>query len=67
MKDHILIKYSERKQEKNKGGIPDGAIFNIIQGFWEKNGMPLIKNKEFINLQVTKKCDMETGEDQKGE
>lgn len=65
---HILLKnsfvYKKRKQLED----PKGYAFNQNMGAWihEINSSLLIMSKEFTAL-ATKKEDIETGEDQKGE
>lgn len=42
--------------------------YNPEKGYWMTNQTPLVLSEEYRNGgQNTKKCDQETGEDQKGE
>lgn len=65
---HILFKkyfvYRKRKEIK----APEGFIYDKLLGAWidEKNNSPLVLHKDFP-LNGTKKQDVETGEDQKGQ
>ena len=44
-----------------------GYLFNDIKGFWvTKEGIPCMEDGNF-SKPTSKKCDVETGEDQKGE
>lgn len=68
MSGHILIAMASKKFNKEKPDMPLDTNYNIVRGFWEdKYHQPLIGNKTFRDKRTTKKCDIETGEDQKGE
>ncbi len=68
MPTHILISTANRKVNKEKPDMPPETHYNIICGYWEdKNHHPLVNNKVFRDKRTTKKNDIETGEDQKGE
>ena len=64
---HILIKYATRKPYQEIPDMPGDAVYNPSYGCWMLHGMPLVKSPVFQDRPVTKKCDQETGEDQKGE
>ena len=36
MEEHILITYAKRKKNKEVRELPEGAVFDHIQGFWKK-------------------------------
>ena len=68
MTEHILITYAVRKPFGNTCVVPPGAEYDATKGYWVKSGIPLVKSQEFGEAGwVTKKHDIETGEDQKGE
>lgn len=68
MNNHILIKHAKRKPFSSAPQMPDGATFDSKKGYWiAKNSAPLVSPNSSYGEQVTKKCDQETGEDQKGE
>lgn len=47
--------------------MPEGAVYNKAKGYWIRNGEPLVSYNSEYGTRATKKCDVETGEDQKGE
>ena len=47
--------------------MPDGSIYDRKKGYWIKDGEKLVTQDSNYGQRVTKKCDQETGEDQKGE
>ncbi|HEC0560584.1 TPA: hypothetical protein R1R74_005538, partial [Klebsiella pneumoniae] len=51
----------------NKPEMPEGAVYNKAKGYWIRNGEPLVSYNSEYGTRATKKCDVETGEDQKGE
>ena len=67
MPTHPLIRLATRKPYKESPDMPAGAIYDRMSGYWVYNGKPLVDADEFVAKAVTKKCDQETGEDQKGE
>lgn len=64
---HPLLTYSTVKPYREVPNLPDCAIYDKARGVWLRSGKPLVDTDEFRNASVTKKCDQETGEDQKGE
>lgn len=64
MKQHVLITYATRRPYRQVPVIPDGAHYDHAKGYWLKDNKPLVVS---TGAPVTKKCDHETGEDQKGE
>lgn len=67
MSEHILVQHAKRKKFMEKPDIPEGAVFDHVQGFWKERENPLVDISEFREQGMTKKCDLETGEDLKGE
>ena len=68
MTEHVLMTYAVRKPYGRTGAVPDGAEYDATKGYWVKSGIPLVKSQEFTEAGwFTKKHDIETGEDQKGE
>lgn len=67
MAKHILLEYSTRRKHAEVPDLPDDAIYDHSAGFWIQRGRPLVETAEFQNNRASKKCDLETGEDQKGE
>lgn len=68
MKRHLLLEKAYIYPLPTKQSSPDGCTFNDNKGYWvyDKTSQPLVTLKEHPKLE-TKKCDVETGEDQKGE
>ncbi len=66
MTQHLLVSLSTRKPYKEAPQMPKGSTYDNTLGMWLYNNSPLIEDSQF-ETQSTKKCDMETGEDQKGE
>ncbi|MCB5196918.1 hypothetical protein [Deefgea salmonis] len=67
MQEHLLIRLAKRKPYHQTPEMPEGSFFNNTRGLWIKNNNPLIQHSSEFGVQATKKCDLETGEDQKGE
>ena len=68
MKDHLLLEKAYIYPLPKEPSPPSGCTFNQNKGYWVFNetGQPLVTVKDHPGL-VTKKCDIETGEDRKGE
>lgn len=68
MKQHILLKNAFYYEKRDKIELPDNYTFDDNKGYWIDNVnneiMMLSKNAK---KPQTKKADLETGEDQKGE
>lgn len=62
MADHLLLQRASRRPHFDAPALPAGASYDAVSGCWaaDENGDPL----EFA---TTKKQDMETGEDMKGQ
>lgn len=67
MKHLFLEKIFKYNVNKRKKGELKGYVYNSKLGYWvDKLMNPCINDVNFIKPQ-TKKCDIETGEDKKGE
>lgn len=67
MSNHILITYAKRKPYFKSPDLASDVIFDSEKGYWLHNGTPLVTPGSKYSSEVSKKCDQETGEDQKGE
>lgn len=67
MSQHILIKHAKRKPYSTSPEMPKEAVFDTAKGYWMSMNGPLVSRGSKYGALVTKKCDQETGEDQKGE
>ena len=68
VKMHLLLEFAKRRKFSETPDVPKGAVYSVNDGMWLKDGRPLVSLREYkFGQQVTKKCDQETGEDQKGE
>ena len=65
MPDHVLLTYATRRPYSSVPSLPDGVRYDVTRGYWIHADGPLVHGDK--NPQITKKCDQETGEDQKGE
>ena len=65
---HFILENAHRYDDPAVPPTPSNADFDDRDGYWKERqtGNPLISNDGFQN-QASKKCDRETGEDQKGE
>ena len=68
MKRHILLKNAIRYKKRKAIKTPDNFIFDSFLGVWKNkfDNTLLVLSKDF-KAQSTKKFDVETGEDHKGE
>ncbi len=68
MKDHIIIEKAKKYDITNQNLTPIGCTYNSKDGFWVDNtsNIAMMKSSK-MQASATKKCDIETGEDQKGE
>ncbi len=67
MKEHILLEKAHRYTEPSISVLND-YVFQEKRGYWTKcstNEVMMLGSN--LRLSQTKKCDRETGEDQKGE
>ena len=60
---HPLISLAIRKTSID-GVVPKGAVYSALEGYWKTSSGPLV---EVAGDLVSKKADVETGEDAKGE
>lgn len=65
MSEHILLRTAVRTPYKPHPDIPEGASYDAARGFWVYRGFPWVESRS--EMPFTKKADIETGEDQKGE
>jgi hypothetical protein len=62
MTDHILIQRAVRRPHADTPSLPAGAIYDAASGCWQSG-----ENDHDFELATTKKQDVETGEDMKGQ
>ena len=67
MTEHILIKLSTSEPYADTPEMPASATYDPALGIWELDGVPMCENPDVNLVSMTKKRDIETGEDQKGE
>ena len=69
VKDHILLEKAKKYDEPNEKLLtPKGCSYKAQEGFWVDNSSNTAMMKtDKPQKSTTKKCDIETGEDQKGE
>jgi len=67
MGQHILIEHAKRKPFSTIPEMPKHSQFDTAKGYWVSAGKPLVTPGSKYGALVSKKCDQETGEDQKGE
>ena len=65
MAEHILIACATRRPNRTAPALHDDVWYDAASGYWTKDGVPWVLDGE--HAQASKKCDQETGEDQKGE
>lgn len=65
MADHLLITYATRRPYRAVSSLSEDAVYDPERGYWINGDAPLVAVEKLGN--TTKKCDQETGEDQKGE
>lgn len=66
MTEHVLLKYATVRRYSENIELPEGAEYSYQGGYWRLKESPLVRDKRFVENNSTKKCDQETGEDQKG-
>lgn len=68
MKEHIIIKNAEKYSIPVQNLSPSGCTYNAKEGFWidSSSNVAMMKSNN-PQKPTSKKCDIETGEDQKGE
>lgn len=65
MNEHFLIANAVRSQYRQSSPIPVGVTYDAKRGYWIRDGQPWVLTDGAQPL--TKKADIETGEDEKGE
>lgn len=64
---HILLAFATRRPYRMVPDLPENAKYDQIRGCWIIDGSSLARSSDGAVIPTTKKCDQETGEDQKGE
>lgn len=68
MKEHIILEKAKRYEVLNDNNTPDGCTYKAKEGFWvESISNKIMMKSDNPKKPTSKKCDIETGEDQKGE
>lgn len=68
MENHIIIEKAKKYNIVDRDLTPIGCTYNAQKGFWVDNSSNIAMMKSDSPRKPTsKKCDIETGEDQKGE
>ena len=62
---HPLMRTTRRTTAQPDGVRPEGATYDFHQGMWLRPDGPLCDSPDCMS--TTKKADIETGEDQKGQ
>ena len=66
--NHVLMAHATRRPYKSVPTLTRDTSYDPSRGYWVKDDRPLVVTDEFVEGRAnTKKCDQETGEDQKGE
>ena len=63
MKEHIILEKAKRYNTSNQSTVPSGCTYKSKEN--TSNCAMMKSNK--LQKPISKKCDIETGEDQKGE
>jgi hypothetical protein len=68
MEEHLLLAKAHLYESPKKNCDIDNAVYDALKGFWVYNEskFPCVMDEKFAGPR-TKKDDIETGEDQKGE
>ena len=68
MKDHILLEKAKKYDIPEQNLTPNGCSYSAKEGFWvDDSSNKAMMKTEKPQKPTSKKCDIETGEDQKGE
>lgn len=67
MAEHVLLTLATRRPYRSIPALPEHAQYDSVKGYWLQDGRPLVTTDGYVGGSPTKKCDQETGEDQKGE
>lgn len=65
---HLLLEVAIRTRHRTTPDIPPAATYDAVSGYWMLDGKALIRTPGCrLGGPSSKKNDMETGEDQKGQ
>ena len=66
--EHIILEKAKKYNVPNQNLNPKGCSYNAKEGFWVdcSSNIAMMKSDD-PQKPTSKKCDVETGEDQKGE
>ena len=66
---HFIIKNAKKYDEPTEERFaPGNGFYDCIAGYWKDNDCrDILVGTDVLNRMNSKKCDRETGEDQKGE
>jgi hypothetical protein len=64
VEQHVLLRKATRRPYAVRPEMPEDAVYDDVRGHWITPEGPLARR---VGGPTTKKCDQETGEDQKGE
>jgi hypothetical protein len=67
MTKHVLLEVAKRSRHRTTPDMPPGAAYDLRVGCWMVDGTPLVRSEGLRVRAATKKDDIETGEDHKGE
>jgi len=67
MKEHILLEKAFRYSEPTYDPVPANCTYQAKKGYWTNNSTGEVMMLSDPHPPQSKKCDRETGEDQKGE
>lgn len=67
IKQHILLESAKHYTEPAGVYTPAGYVFQETSGYWTREGTGRPMMLDAPKPLTSKKCDVETGEDQKGE
>lgn len=68
MPKHVLLEVATRRPHQSVPEMPSSASYDVVGGCWMLGEKPLVRTEgSRLGTPSTKKNDIETGEDQKGE
>ncbi len=68
MREHIIIEKAVKYSVPDQSPTPYGCTYKTQEGYWVENlSNTAMMKSDNPQKPTTKKCDIETGEDQKGE
>jgi len=66
--EHPLMAYATRRPYRTAPFMPDNVLYDSTKGYWLMGSVPMVASDEFAEgCSGSKKHDLETGEDLKGE